>query len=156
MLTKEYYEKALLKRPITEPGAPSTSPNYKKTDDPNVVIGKHGVKITKADMDKANKSGMAWMSFDSYADWYGGWAKKVPDQNTHPYYRTYPSGKIDAGDMELLMAKDDPAINDILKRNLVGAGEVPLFGENDSDMLRVKLNELKKQGNEGYLKQPLK
>jgi len=120
---------------------PVPSPNYTNTKDPNVKIGKHGLRITKQDFENANKNGYAWENLDAYADWLGGWAKKLPVQKaTYPYHRTYPQGKIGAGDIALLEAKDDPQVNAILQRNIAGKNEIPLYGAEDSDYLRAMIN----------------
>lgn len=119
------------------------SPNYTDTQDPNVKIGKHGVKITQEDFENANKNGYAWKDLNAYADWLGGWAKKLPTfKKDYPYYRTYPNGKLSATDMALLEAKDDPKINAILQRNIAGEGQIPQYGENDSDYLKSAVKTL--------------
>jgi hypothetical protein len=158
MLTNQDYAAALT--PGTDPnidpnaGDPTdTSPRYTRTKDPNVMIGRYGVKITKDDMDNANKQGMSWDNLDHFADWLGGWAHQVPDfGQVQPYYRTYPSGKIDGGDIALLMAKNDPSINKILQRNLAKDGEVPMFSADDSDTLKsVIANQKKQMTDEQYI-----
>lgn len=117
--------------------------NYTDTSDPNVKIGKYGVKITKSDLDYANSHGYAWQNLDSYADYLGGWAHKLPQfKKEYPYYRTYPSGQISAADMALLEAHDDPKLNDVLKRNIAGSGEIPQYGAEDSDVLKAYLKQL--------------
>lgn len=122
----------------TSIGVQPVSTNYTNTPDPNVKIGKHGLRITKDDFENANKNGYAWKNLDAYADWLGGWAKKLPVVKAeHPYYRTYPSGQISAGDMALLEARDDPKVNAILQRNIAGKNEIPQYGENDSDYLKA-------------------
>src|ERR1700761_1440311 len=128
MLGNQDYEAAL--GPSDGGGDPrDNAPTYTKTNDPNVMIGRYGVKITKDDLDQANKNGMAWQDLPAFADWLGGWAKKMPDfGNVSPYYRTYPQGKINGGDVALLMSKNDPQINTILQRNIAKPGEVPMFG----------------------------
>lgn len=148
-LTTQDYAAALTPKAETAdgPGNPEdTSPRYTKTKDPNTMIGRYGVKITKDDMDNANKNGMAWNNLDSFADWLGGWAHQVPDfKSVAPYYRTYPTGKIDGGDVALLMAKNDPSINKILQRNIAQDGDVPMFGADDSDLLK-KIIQKQRQG----------
>lgn len=117
--------------------------NYTDTADPNVKIGKYGVKITKADLDYANSHGYAWNNLDSYADYLGGWAHKLPVfKKEYPYYRTYPNGQISAGDMALLEAHDDPKINSILQRNIAGDGQIPQYGTDDSDVLKAYIKQL--------------
>jgi hypothetical protein len=139
MIDNNYYEQVLLKKPISgDKEGEDGNPNYKRTADPNVFIGRHGIRITKKDMDDANKNGMAWTTMENFADWLGSWGKKVPDfKNLSPVYRTYPEGKIDGGDIAILMAKDDPSINKILARNIAKQGEAPMFGAEDSDSLRA-------------------
>lgn len=128
------------------------SVNYSDTKDPNVKIGKYGVKITKDDLDYANSHGYAWQNLDAYADYLGGWAHKLPVyKQSHPYYRTYPTGQISAADMALLEARDDPKVNAILQRNIAGQGEIPQYGEGDSDYLKalIKGHPVARQDNFG-------
>lgn len=59
------------------------SPNFTKTNDPNVVMGKYGVPITMADYQRFIKDpkGFKFNDFYAYADWIGGWAhpeKPIP------------------------------------------------------------------------------
>lgn len=117
-----------------------SSPNYTKTKDPNVVIGKYGVPITMDDFKHANANGYAWKDLDAYADYVGGWSRPIaPSQTTSPpYYRTYGgTPNIPTGDVELLKAKyaDDPKIQTILNRNIAKPGEVPMFGVSDADLI---------------------
>lgn len=114
-----------------------TGPNFVPTKDPNVVIGKNGVMITRAQFDQNQKTDMPFTSFEHYADWVGGWAhNQRPIPQIHPYYRTYPAGKISGGDIYQLYRKNDPQINAILERQVQKPGEPPLFGTEDSDTLR--------------------
>lgn len=122
-----------------------TSPNFTRTSDPNVMVGKNGVKITKDEFEKANKNGMAWVDFPAYADYVGGWAKPInPNEyNVSPYYRTYGGQNIPGSDIALLMSQNDPKINKMLSRNLSGKNEVPLFGVEDSDNIRALIQKAK-------------
>lgn len=157
MLSEDYYKQVLNDKPVsndassptpaTPPGGTKDahSPNYTDTNDPDVKVGKFGVKITKGDMDYANKHGMAWADLPTFADWLGGWAKQMPDFSTvKPYYRTYPKGTIDGQDVALLMSQNDPKINAMLNRNIAPDGEVPQFGPEDSDNLRTLIQYYKK------------
>ena len=115
-----------------------TGPNYTPTKDPNVVIGKNGFVITRAQYDQNQKSDMPFTSFEHYADWIGGWAHPVkPVPHISPYYRTYPAGKISGGDILQLYRKNDPQINAILDRQVQNPGDVPLYGPEDSDTIRA-------------------
>jgi hypothetical protein len=134
--TDDYYKSVLLKKPSADDG-PGDSMNYKMTADPNVVIGKYGVRISKDDMEKFNKDGMKWSNFPEFANWLGGWAHNPVDYDAEPqYYRTYPNGNLAGSDIAVLRAKGDPKINAILGRNIAKPGEVPMFGPEDSDMLK--------------------
>lgn len=116
----------------------TSGPNFQPTKDPNVVIGRNGVVITKAQYEQNQKSDMPFTSFEHYADWIGGWAhpdKPIP--TIHPYYRTYPAGKISGGDIMQLYMKHDPQINAILDRNGGKPGEVPQYGPEDADLIRT-------------------
>jgi hypothetical protein len=113
--------------------------NYTKTSDPNVVIGRHGAKITMQDFEHANKNGYAWKDFDSYADYVGGWARPVttpiPIANQ---YRAYGQKEpINGGDIAILAAKNDPKVNEIITRNIAKAGEVPMYGPDDADIIKA-------------------
>lgn len=117
------------------------SPNYTKTKDPNMVIGKYGVPITMDQFKHANANGYGWVDFDSYANYVGGWARPItPSQTTPPpYYRTYGgTPNIATGDIELLKAKyaDDPKVQTVLNRNIAKDGEVPMYGLSDADLIR--------------------
>lgn len=153
MLPAAYYQSALVKNtmpsavPVDDsvPGDPdekkpisptNPSPNFTFTKDPNVVIGKYGLKITPDDMANANKNGMAWNNFNEFAHWYGGNRKPIDYNDVAPYYRTYPNGQIDGRDIAVLKAQGDPKIDEILSRNIAKPGEVPLFGTDDSDHLK--------------------
>lgn len=53
--------------------------NYSTTQDPNVVIGKHGATITRQQYEQSLKqegNNMKFKTFEDYADWVGGWANK--------------------------------------------------------------------------------
>lgn len=57
--------------------------NYTKTDDPDVVIGKHGATITRQQYQESLKqpnNNMKFNTFEDFADWYGGWAGKTGTQ----------------------------------------------------------------------------
>lgn len=126
--------------PTTTPAPSKAKPtNFTRTSDPNVVIGKHGAPITRAEFELANKNGQGWTDFDSYADYVGGWAHPInPDQvKTEPYYRTYAGKNIPGSDIAILKMQNDPAINKILDRNIAGSNEVPQFGVEDSDTIRA-------------------
>jgi hypothetical protein len=122
----------------TIPYSPTNpSPNFSYTKDPNVNIGKYGVKITKDDMAAANKNGMGWNDFNEFSHWLGGFAHNPVDYDSvSPYYRTYPNGNINGADIAVLKAKGDPKIDAIIARNIASPGEVPMFGPEDSDMLK--------------------
>lgn len=111
--------------------------NYTTTADPNVVIGKHGARITRADFEHANKNGYAWKDFDAYANYVGSWAKPIVDTQYAPMYRAYAQKEpINGIDIRMLAAKNDPKINAILQRNIAKPGEVPMFGADDSDVIK--------------------
>lgn len=117
------------------------SPNYTKTADPKVVIGKFGAPITYDEFVQANKNGYAWNTFEDYADYVGGWARPIKDPvPLQPYYRVYASkDNIPTGDIELLRAKysDEPKVQQILARNVAPKGEVAMFGVDDGDVIRA-------------------
>lgn len=116
------------------------SPNYTKTKDPNVVIGKYGVPITMDDFKHANANGYAWKDLDAYADYIGSWARPITQQAPPPpYYRTYGgTPNLPTGDVELLKAKyaGDPKISQVLNRNIAPQGEIPQYGVSDADIIR--------------------
>lgn len=116
------------------------SKNYKATDDPNVVIGKYGVKITKAEFEHANQNGYAWKDFPAYADYVGGWARPITNPvSVSPYYRHYGNGQnISGADIAILQAKysNDPQVQAILQRNIAKPGEVPMFSPQDGDAIK--------------------
>lgn len=69
--------------------------NYTPTQDPNVVMGKHGAIITRDQYLQSLKqpgNNMKFNSFEDYADWYGGWASKdgKPVTGTIPLQPTPP------------------------------------------------------------------
>lgn len=143
MLGSDYYRSTLLgtagdgggggdANKVYSPSNPS--PNFRFTKDPNVNIGKYGQPITKQDMDKANNLGMTWGNFNEFSHWFGG--SRDPFAGVSPVYRTYPNGQIKGGDIALLKSKEDPQIDAILSRNIAKPGEVPLFGPEDSDLLK--------------------
>jgi hypothetical protein len=135
MLDANYYESVLLGDKNDGKSAPSK--NYKATSDPNVYLGRNGVKITRDEFNNANKNGYTWSSFEDYADYVGGWAHNPKDlPQIQPYYRTYPNGTITGGQMAKLILSNDRSINSILKRNIAPAGEIPMFGAEDSDVLK--------------------
>lgn len=112
--------------------------NYTPTSDPNVVIGKHGARITRADFEHANKNGYAWKDFDAYADYTGSWAHPIAETQYAPMYRAYGQKEpINGIDVRILAAKNDPKINAILARNIAKPGEVPMFGPDDSDTIKM-------------------
>jgi hypothetical protein len=117
---------------------PAPSPNYTPTKDPNVMMGKYGVPITMDQFNHANANGYAWKDFPSYADYVGGWAKPITDPiPIHPYYRAYGGQpNINGGDIAILAAKNDPKINQIITRNMAPAGQVPMYGSEDADIIR--------------------
>lgn len=123
------------------------SPNYTPTSDPKVVMGKHGVPITYDEFVNANKNGYAWKDFPAYADYVGGWAKPIENPiPVAPYYRAYAQkDPIHGADIAVLMGKHNPDINKILTRNIAPAGEVPMFGSADADMLRALITKEKVQ-----------
>lgn len=155
MLPAAYYQSALVnnKTPIVnvadnsvDPGDPdekkpisptNPSPNFTYTKDPNVMIGKYGLKITPADMQNANDNGMDWKDLSEFAHWYGGNKKPVDYDSVSPYYRTYPNGNIQGKDIAVLKAQGDPKIDEILNRNIAKPGEVPMYGPEDSDMIKA-------------------
>lgn len=147
MLPQSYYQNALIggtddgggdKDAPTKISPSNPSPNFTYTKDPNVVIGKNGVKITTADMADADKNGMNWKgNFGEFAHWLGGFAHKPVDYGSvSPYYRTYPNGKINGADIAILKSKGDPKIDAVLSRNIAGPGEVPMYGPDDSDAIK--------------------
>lgn len=123
--------------PDVDPAA-LVGPNFVPTKDPNVVIGRNGVVITKAQYDQNQKSNLPFNSFADYAHWVGGWAHpEKPIPQIQPYYRTYPAGKISGGDIMQLYGRHDPKIDAVLERNMSKPGEVPQYGPEDSDTLRM-------------------
>lgn len=114
--------------------------NYTTTDDPNVVVGKYGVPITKAEFEHANANGYAWKDFPSYADYIGGWAKPITNPvPIHPYYRHYGNGQnISGADVAIIQAKynNDPKVQAVLNRNIAKPGEVPMFSPQDGDIIK--------------------
>lgn len=142
MLGSDYYRSTLLGAAgdggggdVNKGYSPSNpSPNFTYTRDPNVNIGKYGQPITKQDMDKANRLGMSWGNFNEFSHWFGG--SRDPFDNVSLVYRTYPNGQIKGGDIALLKAKQDPKIDEIISRNIAKPGEVPMFGPEDSDLLK--------------------
>lgn len=121
------------KKPTAKP-----SPNYTPTKDPNVMMGKYGVPITRAQFEHANNNGYAWKDLDAYADYVGGFAH--PIQNPipiSPYYRSYGGQpNINGVDIAVLAAKNDPKVNEIINRNIAPKGQVPMYGSEDADALR--------------------
>jgi len=117
------------------------SPNYTKTNDPDVVIGKHGARITRQEFEQANKNGYAWKDFDAYADYVGGWAHPLTNPIVfHQYYGHYGNGQNIPGlDVAIIQAKyqNDPRVQDILKRAVSRPGEVPVFGPDDGDYVKA-------------------
>ena len=66
-----------------------STPNYTKTNDPDVYMGKHGVPIKRSEYQASLKqpgNNMKFNSFEDYADYTGKWAKPVntPTGNTPP------------------------------------------------------------------------
>ncbi len=117
---------------------PPTQPNYFPTKDPNVVIGRNGVTITKQQYDENQKSDLQFDSFHHYADWVGGWAhQNRPIPKISKYYRTYAGDNIPGGDILQLYLKHDPTIDKILDRNVAKPGEVPQFAPQDADAIRM-------------------
>lgn len=113
--------------------------NYTPTNDPNVFMGRNGYRITKQafDQEQNDPKSLNWRSFDDYANWIGGWAHPdKPLPKVSPYYRTYPEGKINGGDILQLYMRRDPKIDAILGRNVAAPGEVPQYGPEDSDLIR--------------------
>lgn len=119
--------------------------NYKLTKDPNVVIGKKGVIITRSDFENANKNGYAWKDFEAYADYVGSWARPVKNPiPISPIYRAYGQRQnINGIDVAMLAAKDNPAINTILTRNIAKTGETPMYSAQDADAIRTLVNQEK-------------
>lgn len=119
--------------------------NFTKTNDPNVYLGKKGALITRQEFEQANKNGYAWKTFEDYADYVGGWAGPVkPVTPAVPYYRAYAQKEpINGGDVAILMAKNNPAINKILARNIAPKGEVPMYGSEDADAIRALITKEK-------------
>lgn len=118
--------------------------NHTPTADPNVFIGKNGARITM-DQFKANQAGqMPFTDFHQYANWIGGWDSPHPQPAIHPYYRTYPQGKVSGMDVFNLYQQKDPKINAILDRNIAKPGEVPMYGPDDADMIKALIANHKK------------
>lgn len=118
----------------------STSDNYTTTDDPDVVIGKYGVPITKAEFEHANANGYAWKDLHAYADYVGGFAHPITNPvPIHPYYRHYGNGQnISGADVAIIQAKynNDPKVQAILQRNIAKPEEVPMFSPQDGDIIK--------------------
>lgn len=58
--------------------APSNTPNYSKTNDPNVYMGKFGVPITRQEYEASLRepnNDIKFNTFEKYANWIGGWAR---------------------------------------------------------------------------------
>lgn len=69
----------------TKPYSPSNpSPNFTYTKDPNTVIGKNGVTITRDQMNTANTNGMKWSDFNEYAHWRGGFDHNPKEDPSMP------------------------------------------------------------------------
>lgn len=66
----------------TGSGTGDPSPNYTKTSDPKVYMGKYGIPITYDDFLRNQKSDLPFTSFEAFADWLGGWAHKPGDITT--------------------------------------------------------------------------
>jgi hypothetical protein len=144
--------KVKIKRvPSMAEGGKVAQKNYSATDDPNVYLGKNGVKITRQEFNNANKNGFAWNSFEDYADYVGGWAHNGSDFNISPYYRTYGGNNISGADIALLHAQNDPAINQILQRNIARPGEVPMYSQDDSDAINKLIARNKQANPQQYL-----
>jgi hypothetical protein len=113
--------------------------NFTETSDPNVVIGRHGARITRQDFETANKNGYAWKDFPAYADYIGSWAHPITEPTQfHPIYRAYAQKEpISGADIALLSAKNDPSINAMIKRNIAPQGQVPMFGSQDADNIKA-------------------
>lgn len=113
-------------------------PNFTPTKDPNVMMGKYGVPITRAQFEHANNNGYAWKDLNSYADYVGGWAKPINNPiSISPYYRSYGGQpNINGTDVAILASKNDPKINEIITRNIAPVGQVPMYGSEDADTLR--------------------
>lgn len=126
------------------PLSPKNIPNFSLTKDPNVVIGKNGVPITRAEFEYANKNGYAWNDFNAYADYVGNWAKPITKPlAVSPYYRQYGNNqKISGGDVAILAAKD-PNVAKILSRTISAKGEVPQLSAEDGDLIRAMINKEK-------------
>jgi hypothetical protein len=70
---------------VTEmPIRPANGPNYTKTENPDVYLGKYGIPIKRQEFDQSKKNNMDFSTFEDYADWVGGWAKK-PGQAAPAY-----------------------------------------------------------------------
>lgn len=131
------------------------TPNYTPTKDPNVVIGKYGAPITYDEFVKANNNGYAWKDFPAYADYVGGWARpnKPLGLPPPPYYRTYGGGaNINSGDIAILQSRyaDEPKVQQILQRNIAKSGEVPMYGPEDSDVIRQLILQEKMAATKSY------
>lgn len=137
------------KKGSATPATPDT-PNYTLTKDPNVVIGKYGVPITKDQFIHANKNGYGWTDFDSYANYVGGWAKPIDNPiPISPYYRTYGgTPNINGVDVAILAAKNDPNINKLIQSNIAPAGQTPMYGAETADTIRKLIANEKTQS--GY------
>lgn len=115
----------------------TNQPNYTPTKDPNVVIGRNGVTITKQQFEENQKSNMPFISFAHYADWIGGWAhQNRPIPTISKYYRTYAGDNIPGSEILQLYLKHDPQIDKILDRSATKPGEVPQFAPQDADIIR--------------------
>lgn len=68
----------------------------------------------------------------------GQWGNDLKDGNTSAYYRTYSGDKIQGEDVSILQSKykDDPQVMKLLKRNIAKPGEVPMFGNDDADVIK--------------------
>ena len=120
---------------------PKNIPNFTLTKNPDVVMGKHGVPITRAEFEHANKNGYAWKDFNAYANYVGGWAKNIkPIIPVSPYYRQYGNGdKINGGDVAMLASKE-PLVQKILSRTISKKGEVPQLSPEDGDLIKGLIN----------------
>lgn len=67
----------------------------------------------------------------------GNWGNDFT--NTPPRYRLYPHGDIGDTEMTYLRSVNDPNLNIILNRNIAKQGEMPLYGAEDSDVIKAML-----------------
>lgn len=103
------------------------------------IILKDGTPLTRDMFETSAKNGMPFTDMKSMADWMNGWVQKNKDMPpVHPYYRTYPNGKISGADILMIRNKfkDSPEVHKLINSAMGADDEVPMYGPDQSDQLR--------------------